>query len=48
MGFFRKNPVVLVMGATIIGGHLAWGALQNDTRFVSEAEKTGQPIFIVS
>ncbi len=27
---------------------MGWSALQNDTRFVTEAEKKGQPIFIVS
>lgn len=48
MSFFKKNPVVLVMIPTIIGTHMAWSALQNDTRFVTDAEKKGQPIVIVS
>lgn len=48
MGFFKKNPVVLVVIPLIIGSHMGWSALQNDTRFVTEAEKKGQPIFIVS
>jgi len=48
MGFFKKNLVLVVMVPGLIGAHLAWGALQNDTRFVSESEKTGQPIFIIA
>lgn len=48
MGFFKNNQVLLVLVPLIIGSHLAWGALQNDTRFVSEEERRGQPIFEVS
>lgn len=32
----------------ILGSHFAWSALQNDTRFVKEDEKKGQPLLIVS
>lgn len=48
MGFLKNNLVVVVMVPFIIGSHLAWGALQNDKRFVTEDEKKGQPLFIVS
>jgi len=48
MSFFKKNIVLVVMIPAIIGSHLAWGALQNDTRFVSPDEKKGQPILEIA
>lgn len=48
MGFVKKYLPLIVLIPTIVGSHLAWAALQNDTRFVSVEEKKGQPIFIVS
>ncbi|KAG4075753.1 hypothetical protein HA402_003579 [Bradysia odoriphaga] len=48
MGFFKNNQVLLVMIPLIVGSHFAWGALQNDKRFVSEEEKKGQPLFEIA
>ncbi|KAJ6637960.1 hypothetical protein Bhyg_10691 [Pseudolycoriella hygida] len=42
-----NNLVIIVMVPVIIGSHLAWSALQNDTRLVPPEQKRGQPLFTI-